>query len=325
MRVSYHPDYVVALPERHPFPMAKFSALRDRLLAEAVLRADEIVAPREADWDDLLLVHTPRYLTALKAGTLERQAERRMGLPWSRALVRRSRLAVQGTANAIWMALCDGLAGNLAGGTHHAMPDWGEGFCVLNDVAVALRMHQRSGWLQRALVLDLDVHQGNGNAAFFGGARAWPDGGVFTFSMHGARNFPFRKPPSTRDVALPDGTGDAAYLDTLSRHLPELLELARPDVVVYLGGVDVVADDRFGRLALSRDGLAARDRYVCETVRDAGVPLCLLLSGGYAARRVPGAAPETLAAATADLHATMFREAAAAYGQRPAGPKPAGR
>ena len=313
MRVSYHPDYVIPLPERHPFPMAKFSALRDRLLTDDVLQLDDLVEPREADWSDLLLVHTPRYLTALRSGALERAAERRMGLPWSEALVRRSRLAVQGTANAMWMALCDGLAGNLAGGTHHAMPDWGEGFCVLNDVAVALRMHQRSGWLRRALIVDLDVHQGNGNAAFFSGARAWPDGGVFTFSMHGANNFPFRKPPSTRDVPLPDGTSDAPYLEALSQHLPDILELARPDLVVYLGGVDVVAGDRFGRLALTRNGLAARDRYVCETVKAAGVPLCLLLSGGYAARRIPGEVPETLAASTADLHATMYRQAAAVY------------
>jgi len=314
VRVSYHPDYVIPLPEGHPFPMAKFSALHDLLIGEGVLQIEGLVEPREADWSDLLLVHTPRYLTALQTGTLERAAERRMGLPWSDALVRRSRLAVQGTANAIWMALCDGLAGNLAGGTHHAMPDWGEGFCVLNDVAVALRMHQRSGWLRRALILDLDVHQGNGNAAFFGGDRAWPHGGVFTFSMHGANNFPFRKSPSTRDVPLPDGTPDDAYLETLSNHLPEILELANPDIVVYLGGVDVVADDRFGRLALTRDGLAARDRTVCETVHASGIPLCLLLSGGYAARRQPGQAPETLATATADLHATMYREATTVYG-----------
>ena len=318
MRVSYHPDYVVPLPERHPFPMSKFSALRDLLVAEGVVRVDDLVEPREADWGDLLLVHTERYLTALRAGTLGRAAERRMGLPWSPALVRRSRLAVQGTANAVWQALCDGVAGNLAGGTHHALPDGGEGFCVLNDVAVALRMHQRSGWLRRALVVDLDVHQGNGNAAFFGGARAWPAGGVYTFSVHGANNFPFRKPPSTRDVPLADGTGDAAYLEALARHLPETLEASEPDVVVYLGGVDVVEADRYGRLALSRDGLAARDRFVCETVRAAGVPLCLLLSGGYAARRTPGQAPETLPASTAELHATLYREAAATYeGWRP--------
>lgn len=313
MRVSYHDGYVVPLPERHAFPMRKFSALRGALLAERVVRAEDLVAPREADWSDLLLVHTRRYLDALAVGTLSRQEERRLGLPWSEALVRRSRLAVQGTLNACWMALHDGVAGNLAGGTHHALPDGGEGFCVLNDVAVALRVLQQSGWIRRALVVDLDVHQGNGTAAFFGGDRQWPAGGVYTFSMHGANNYPFRKPPSTRDVPLDDGTDDGAYLDALRRHLPDALSEARPDLVVYLGGVDVVAGDRFGRLALTRDGLAARDRYVCETVRGAGAPLCLLLSGGYAARRTPGQAPQTLAAATADLHATMYREAARVF------------
>ncbi len=314
MRVSYHPGYVVPLPPRHAFPMAKFSALHDLLIAEGVIRPEGVVAPREADWGDLLLVHTTRYLDALATGTLTRQEERRMGLPWSEALVTRSRRAVQGTINAMTMALLDGVAGNLAGGTHHAMPDHGEGFCVLNDVAVALRVLQRSGWLRRALVLDLDVHQGNGTAHVFGGDRAWPAGGVYTVSVHGANNYPFRKPPSTRDVGLPDGTGDDAYLATLSPLLPEVLAEADPDLVVYLGGVDVVADDRFGRLALTRAGLAARDRFVCETVRDAGVPLCLLLSGGYAARRAPGQAPKTLARQTADLHATMYRQAAAVYG-----------
>ena len=314
MRVSYHDGYVVPLPERHPFPMAKFALLRDLLVAEGVVAAGDLVEPRPTDWADLLLVHTRRYLDALAGGALTAAEERRMGLPWSPALVRRSRLAVQGTLNACWMALHDGLAGNLAGGTHHAMPDRPEGFCVLNDVAVALRSLQRAGWLRRALVVDLDVHQGNGNAAFFGGERAWPAGGVYTFSMHGAKNFPFVKPPSTRDVGLPDGTGDDAYLDALAQHLPAVLAEAEPDLVVYLGGVDVVAGDRFGRLALSRAGLETRDRFVCETVRASGAPLCLLLSGGYAARREPGQAPETLYAATADLHATMYRQAAAVYG-----------
>ena len=313
MRVSYHPDYVVPLPPRHAFPMRKFAALRDLLVAEGVVSEADIVAPREADWGDLLLVHTQRYLDALASGTLTRQEERRMGLPWSPALVRRSRLAVQGTINALMMALEDGVAGNLAGGTHHAMPDGGEGFCVLNDVAVALRVLQRSGWIRRALVVDLDVHQGNGTALFFGDERAWPRGGVYTLSVHGARNFPFRKPHSTRDVGLPDGTEDAAYLDVIARELPAALAASEPDLVVYLGGVDVVADDRFGRLSLTRVGLAARDRLVCQTVRDADVPLGLLLSGGYAARRTPGEAPETLPTDTADLHATMYREAASVY------------
>lgn len=314
MRVSYHPGYVVPLPPDHAFPMAKFAALHRLLLAEGVVTEADVVAPREAEWADLLTVHTRRYLDALATGTMTKAEVRRMGLPQSPALVRRSRLAVQGTLNACSMALLDGLAGNLAGGTHHAMPDRAEGFCVLNDVAVALRALQRAGWVRRALVLDLDVHQGNGTATVFGGDRAWPAGGVFTVSLHGARNFPFEKPPSTLDVPLPDGTDDAAYLAALGSVLPDVLRQSAPDLVVYLAGVDVVADDRFGRLALTRAGLAARDRAVCEAVRDAGVPLCLLLSGGYAARRAPGQAPETLAATTADLHATVYRQAAAVYG-----------
>ncbi len=314
MRVSYHPGYVVPLPEGHAFPMSKFAALHGLLLAEGVIRAAEIVEPREAEWADLRLVHTARYLDALAGGTMTKAEVRRMGLPWSPALVRRSRLAVQGTINACLMAVMDGVAGNLAGGTHHAMPDRAEGFCVLNDVAVALRVLRRSGWVRRALVVDLDVHQGNGTASYFGGDRAWPAGGVYTLSVHGARNFPFEKPPSTQDVGLADGTGDAEYLSILADILPDALRQSDPDLVVYLGGVDVVEDDRFGRLSLSRNGLAVRDRYVCETVKAADVPLCLLLSGGYAARRTPGQAPETLAAATADLHAEMYRQAAAVYG-----------
>lgn len=294
MRVSYHADYYVPLPPRHPFPMGKFPALRRLLLGEGLIRPEDIVPPREADWSDLLLVHTCPYLAALAAGRQTPHEERRMGLPWSEALVRRSRLAVQGTVNAALMALHEGLAGNLAGGTHHAMPDHAEGFCVLNDVAVAIRVLQQSGWLCRALILDLDVHQGNGNAAFFADRPA-----VYTFSMHGAKNYPFQKPPSSRDIALPDGTADEAYLAALYRHLPEVLAEARPDLVFYLGGIDVLVGDRFGRLALTPKGLAARDRYVAETVHAAGVPLCLLLSGGYADT------PEH----TAALHATMYREA----------------
>ena len=298
MRVSYHADYYVPLPPRHPFPMGKFPALHRVLLEEGIVRSEDIIAPHEAEWADLLLVHTDAYLSKLAGGHQDGREERRMGLPWSERLVRRSRLAVQGTIHAAFMALHDGLAGNLAGGTHHAMPDHAEGFCVLNDVAIAVRVLQQSGWLRRALVVDLDVHQGNGNAAFFADR---PE--VYTFSMHGAKNYPFLKPPSSRDVELADGTGDDVYLTTLHRHLPEVLAEARPDLVLYLGGIDVLAGDRFGRLALTPAGLAARDRYVAETIYAAGLPLCLLLSGGYAET------PER----TAERHASMYREAARVF------------
>ena len=294
MRVSYSEDYYVPLPPKHPFPMGKFPALHQRLLQENLLGADDVVSPRPADWADLLLVHTETYLSSLAGGRLDSQAERRMGLPWSERLVHRSRLAVQGTINAAFMALQDGLAANLAGGTHHAFADRGEGFCVLNDVAVAIRVLQRSRWIRRALVVDLDVHQGNGTAALFA-----EDETVFTFSMHGAKNYPFRKATSSLDVGLPDATTDAAYLEALARHLPCAIEESRPDLVFYLAGIDVAAGDRFGRLSLSRQGLHERDRLVLETLLQAGLPVVLLLSGGYAGSP----------AATADLHAIAHREA----------------
>ncbi|MCY3700648.1 MAG: histone deacetylase [Gemmatimonadetes bacterium] len=274
--------------------MGKFLALRQILERDGIIRPEDVVEPEEAAWEDLALVHTRAYLYKLRHGTLGRAEERRLGLPWSPALVRRSRLAVRGTVNAAWMALEDGVAANLAGGTHHAFPDHGEGFCVLNDVGVAVRVLRRGGWIRRALVVDLDVHQGNGTAAVFA-----DDPDTFTFSMHGAGNYPFRPIPSDLDVALPDGAGDDEYEEALRRFLPEAVTRSRPDLVFYLGGVDVVAGDRFGRLALSRAGLERRDRWVIGTLRGEGFPLTLLLSGGYAAtpRR------------TAELHAIAHRTA----------------
>jgi len=299
MRVSYSDGYYVPLPEAHPFPMAKFPTLHQLLVRESLIQPADVVTPRPADWPDLLRVHTPAYLSALAAGTLSEQAERRMGLPWSKRLVYRSRLAVQGTLNAAMMALEDGIAANLAGGTHHSFPDRGEGFCVLNDVAVTVRRLKQSCWIRRALIIDLDVHQGNGNAAIFA-----DDESTFTFSMHGAKNYPFEKPSSTLDVPLPDATSDTAYLDTLRAHLPEVIERAQPDLIFYLAGIDVMAHDRFGRTALTRDGLHARDGYVLETIRESGHPLVLLLSGGYA----------STPALTADLHAVTHREARRVFG-----------
>ena len=294
MLVSYHDDYVIPLPPRHSFPMPKFAALRDLLVAEQIIAPDDIVAPGEADWDLLGLVHERSYLESLRCGSMTMSAVRRMGFPWTQALVRRSRLAVQGTVNSARNALADGMSGNLAGGTHHAMPDHAQGFCVLNDVAIAIRFLQESGQIRRALVIDFDVHQGNGTAKVFEN-----DPSVYTFSVHVDKNFPLRKERSTRDVPLPDHMTDADYLRVIDTHLASALNESEPDIVFYVQGVDIVEGDRFGRLNVSRECLRARDERVLGAVTERGLPLVLLLGGGYAAT------PEL----TADLHAEMHRAA----------------
>jgi acetoin utilization deacetylase AcuC-like enzyme len=294
MRCAYHPDYFVALPPTHPFPMAKYPLLFEMLRREGLLEPDEVVEPGEASLEDLRLVHGRGYLDQLAAGTLEAAAIRKIGVPWSPALWRRSRLATQGTLEAARAALEDGLAANLAGGTHHAFPSHGEGFCLLNDVAVAIRVLERNGHARRALVIDLDVHQGNGTAAIFAG-----DADVFTFSMHGERNYPLQKMRSTLDVGLADGVGDDEYLGLLVRHLDSVFGSFVPDVVFYLAGVDPARGDRYGRLALTDEGLARRDRWVLETCRRRGLPLVITIAGGYA----------PTPARTAELHSIVFREA----------------
>jgi acetoin utilization deacetylase AcuC-like enzyme len=295
MRASFHDDYVVDLPPGHAFPMRKFVLLRDILLREGLVAPAQVVPPPEAPWELLALAHARGYLDALRDGTLDPAAVRRLGLPWSPALVRRSRRATMGTLLAARHAIEDGVAANLAGGTHHACHAHGEGYCVINDVVVAIRALRAEGGPRRAVVVDLDVHHGNGTAELLAG-----DGDAFTFSMHGANNFPLRKPPSSLDVALPDRTGDDEYLRALGRGLPEALDRARASIAFYLAGVDVVAGDRFGRLSLTRAGLRARDRLVLRSLGERGIPTVLLLSGGYAAT------PEQ----TADLHAEAHRAAA---------------
>jgi acetoin utilization deacetylase AcuC-like enzyme len=275
--------------------MRKFVLLRDILLREGLVAPAQVVPPPEAPWELLALAHARGYLDALRDGTLDPAAVRRLGLPWSPALVRRSRRATMGTLLAARHAIEDGVAANLAGGTHHACHAHGEGYCVINDVVVAIRALRAEGGPRRAVVVDLDVHHGNGTAELLAG-----DGDAFTFSMHGANNFPLRKPPSSLDVALPDRTGDDEYLRALGRGLPEALDRARASIAFYLAGVDVVAGDRFGRLSLTRAGLRARDRLVLRSLGERGIPTVLLLSGGYAAT------PEQ----TADLHAEAHRAAA---------------
>lgn len=296
MRVAYHPDYCVQLPAPHPFPMRKYPAVHALLCAAGIIDPAGVLEPEEAPLALLSRVHTAEYLAKLETGTLDAAAVRRIGVPWSPRLWRRSRLAVHGTVLAAGAALEDGIAGNLAGGTHHAFADHGEGFCVLNDVAVAIRALQEEGRISGAAVVDLDVHQGNGTAALFA-----HDESVRTFSMHGERNYPLVKQRSTLDVGLADGTGDEEYLELLVRHLPDVLGHAGTGIVFYLAGVDPAAGDRYGKLALTEPGLCMRDRLVIGACLERGLPIVILLAGGYAAT----------AERTAELHANTFREAAA--------------
>ena len=276
-RIYYSPQYYAEIGENHVFPIKKFELVRDKLLAEGTLQISEIVAPELAAIEDVLLVHTADYVTRLRGGNLTAKEVRRLGLPWSEALVRRSFLATSGTVNAARHALEHGIASNLAGGTHHSFPDRGEGFCVLNDVAVAIKILQKEKLAKRFLIIDCDVHQGNGTAFIFEN-----DETVFTFSMHGAKNYPLFKENSTLDIELPDRTGDVEYLETLSEALPRIF-MHDPDLVFYLGGADPFEKDKLGRLGLTLEGLRKRDEMVLRYAKEREVPIVTTMSGGYAA------------------------------------------
>ncbi len=266
--------YVLPLPASHRFPMRKYAALRERVtqFAPALMRV-----PDAATDVELARAHYPVYIAAVTEGTLDARAMRRIGFPWSPAMVERSRRSAGATIAACRSALATGCGVNLAGGTHHAHRAHGEGFCVFNDAAVAVRTMQVEGLAARALIVDLDVHQGDGTAAIFAG-----DDSVYTFSMHGRNNFPFRNHGSDLDVELDDGTADAPYLATLAVTLPLALERAHADLAIYLAGADPFSGDRLGKLGLSKAGLAARDSLVVQSLRDAGIPVAITMAGGYA-------------------------------------------
>ena len=276
-RLYYSPYYYADIGESHVFPIRKFELVRNLLLKERTLREDEIYEPEPARVEDLLLVHTEDYITRLTDGTLTAKEVRKLGLPWSESLVRRSFHAISGTINAARAALEYGIASNLAGGTHHAYPDRGEGFCVLNDVAVAIRVLQRERLAERFLIVDCDVHQGNGSAFIFQNDRE-----VFTFSMHGEKNYPLFKEKSTLDIELADGTGDAEFLETLEQALPRIF-MHNPDMVFYLGGADPYEKDKLGRLKLTQSGLKTRDEIVLRFAKEHHTPIITTMSGGYAA------------------------------------------
>jgi acetoin utilization deacetylase AcuC-like enzyme len=302
VRAFFCDTYEVPLPPGHRFPISKYRLLRERLVAERVLAAEELEESGLIDRSSLLLVHTPEYLDAIFSGTLSEGDQRRLGFSWSEALVARSRASVFGTVAAGRAAVRDGMAGNLAGGTHHAYADHGTGFCVFNDIAVAARTLQRDGLIDRALVVDLDVHQGDGTAAIFAG-----DESIFTFSMHGAKNFPFRKQRSSLDVDLPDGCGDSQYIAALEEHLPAVIDRARPHILFFQAGVDPLEHDLLGRLKISPAGLRLRDRIVANAARNQGIPLVLTLGGGYA-RPI---------ALSVEAHLGTWREARRAFGGTP--------
>jgi acetoin utilization deacetylase AcuC-like enzyme len=268
--------YGFPLPAGHRFPIEKYAMLREAVVARGIVRPEDVHDPRRLALDDVRLVHTADYVDRFTHGRLAPEEERRLGFPWSPALVERSFRAAAGTCEAAEHALASGIAMNLAGGTHHAFPTHGEGFCVFNDVAIAIRMLQREGKIRRAAVVDLDVHQGNGTHAVFAG-----DASVFTFSMHGGRNYPFRKVAGDLDIELNDGTADDEYVQLLTAALPTVLATARPDLVIYLAGADPHERDRLGRLALTHEGLARRDALVIEQCREVGIPVAVTIAGGY--------------------------------------------
>jgi acetoin utilization deacetylase AcuC-like enzyme len=302
VKAFYSDTFVLPLPAQHRFPMAKYRRLRERLVEDGVLDARDLHVPDAAAWDDLRLVHDADYVDAVASGTLTGDAQRRIGFPWSPMMVERSRRSVGATIAAAREVLgwrtglpdAPRVAANLAGGTHHAFRDRGEGYCVFNDVAVAAAVLRRDGLAARVAVVDCDVHQGNGTAAIFR-----DDPAVFTFSLHGAKNFPFRKELSDLDVVFEDGTGDEEYLAALAEHLPVILDAHAPDVVFYLAGADPYEGDRLGRLKLSVAGLQQRDRLVFEACRARALPVVVAMSGGYA--------PDVDAIVT--IHVNTIREA----------------
>lgn len=294
--IVHHPAYCADLPANHRFPMDKFRAVADLICREDLLEGRAFFRPRPAPFEWVALAHDPLYVDQVFNAHVPEKVAREIGFPMRADIAQRARCATGGTVLTGYLALEHGLACNTAGGSHHARRAHGAGFCVFNDVAVAIRVMQADGAVRKALVIDLDVHQGDGTADIFLG-----DPDVFTFSMHSEKNYPVRKVPSHLDIGLADGTGDEDYLATLRETLPDLVAVGHWDIVFFNAGVDPYEKDRLGRLLLTREGLRRRDRYVIETVRAAEIPLAGVLGGGYS----------TDIDELADRHLTLHRTARA--------------
>jgi len=279
MRAFYTDIFVLPLPEGHRFPMAKYRLLRERLLQTGVIAPEELCVPHAATDAELLRAHDAEYVRRVQTGQLTAQEIRRIGFPWTPAMVERSRRSSGATIEACYAALQDGVAVNLAGGTHHAFRDRGGGYCVFNDAAIAARTLQAEGRARRVVIIDCDVHQGDGTAAILR-----DDPTIFTFSIHGESNYPFHKEQSDLDIGLPDGTRDDAYLAALDYGLHEALRRADADFAIYLAGADPYEGDQLGKLKVSMAGLAARDHMVLRACRQANLPVAVAMAGGYAKR-----------------------------------------
>lgn len=276
MKIAHSPIYKYQLPEGHRFPMIKYELIPEQLLREGTVTSSDFFHPIALTDDEILSVHTKEYLEALEQNNLDRKAQRAIGFPLRQDLIVRGRHIARGTYDCALYAQQEGIAFNTAGGTHHSFADRGEGFCVFNDVAIASQLLLDRHEAEQILVIDLDVHQGNGTAHIFSNTSK-----VFTLSVHGAKNYPLRKEKSDLDLGLPDGCEDEGYLDALKNIIPKTIDIVRPDMIFYLAGVDILATDKLGRLSVSRAGCKQRDRYILTLCREYSIPVAVVMAGGY--------------------------------------------
>ena len=298
LKIAYHPLYAHLLPEGHRFPMLKYELISEQLLYEGTIKNENLFTPGILSEENILATHQSVYWEQLKTLTLPPKEQRRIGFPLSKQLIEREIIIAQGTIDGAQFALKNGIAFNIAGGTHHAGSHWGEGFCMLNDQAIATNYLLNNNLASRILVIDLDVHQGNGTAEIFCNEKR-----VFTFSMHGDKNFPFKKEQSDLDIALSDGTTDEQYLDKLNTALPLIFERHKPDFVFYLAGVDVLATDKLGKLALTKNGCKQRDKLVFDACIKHQLGVQVSMGGGYSQD----------IKVIVDAHCNTFRVAASLY------------
>ncbi len=298
-KLFFTDQYLYPLPEHHKFPIDKYILTKEQLIYQGLVSPEQLIDPGLIDEPAILLIHTKAYWEQIKSQTLDARMIRRIGLPLTSVSVNRARNSVAGTLQAALAAIEDGVSMNLAGGTHHAYPDRGEGFSMLNDIAIASAFLLRQKKVKRILIIDLDVHQGNGNAFIFEGNAA-----VFTFSMHGRNNYPLNKEKSDLDIALANGTPDGEYLSLLAQHLPTLIEQHQPDLIFYQAGVDVLATDKLGKISLTKQGCKERDRLVFTQSYRYQIPVAITMGGGYSER----------IADIVDAHCNTFQAAMEVYG-----------